>query len=42
MEEAFVGASKDIINIRKSRATFVRRWMGAFGPFPIAVGCGIS
>jgi len=34
MEEKIIDAAKEIINIPKSHATFVRRWMGAFGALP--------
>ena len=34
MEEKIIDAAKEIINIPQSHATFVRRWMGAFGALP--------
>lgn len=38
MENDFIGAAKDIINIPKSHGTFVKRWTGAFGA-PVVVCC---
>lgn len=35
MEDDFIDAAEEIINVPKSYGTFVRRWMGAFGALPV-------